>query len=163
MRAICRIANFVALALLHVLEERHDLPPEAAKEVRGAVARRIGEAGGTADAPASQDAAAAFAGGTLDDDSVVAALDRDDRAFAVKALALGAKLPSKVVHKVLDSQSAKAITALTWAAGFSMRTASQIQLRVAKIAPKMVLYAKGGVDYPLTPDELKLHVDLFSS
>ena len=163
LRAIRRIANFVAVALLHVLEERHDLPPEAAKEVRGAVARRIGKAGGTADTPASQDAATAFADGTLDDDSIVAALDRHDRAFAVKALALGAKLPSKVVHKVLDSQSAKAITALTWAAGFNMRTASQIQLRLAKIAPKTVLYAKGGVDYPLTPDELKLHVDLFTS
>ena len=67
------------------------------------------------------------------------------------------------MRKVVAAQSAKAVTALAWAAGFSMRTAIQIQLRVAKIAPKAVLNAKGGVDYPLTPDELKMHVELFAN
>ncbi len=163
VRTICRIANFVALALLRVLEERHDLPPEAAEEVSGAVARRLEESGVESNARPARDAEAEFAAGTLDDECLLAAVDRGDREFAVKALALGADIPLKIVRKVLAAQSAKAVTALAWAAGFSMRTAIQIQLRVAKIAPKAVLNAKGGVDYPLTPDELKMHVELFAN
>ena len=170
--AICRIANFVALALLRMLEERHDLPSEAAKAVRGAVARRIEESGtnGTGKAEGSNgqagaplDAKAAFAAGRRDDHSVLAAIDRGDREFAVEALALCAELPKRAVTKMLASRSAKTVTALAWAAGLSMRTAIQIQLRLGNVAPKAVLNAKDGTDYPLAPEELKLHVELFAS
>ncbi len=163
VRAVRRIASFVALALLRVLEERHDLPAEAADEVRRAVVRRIQGAGVDGDMDAALDAARAFEDGTLDEEAVSTAIGRGDRDYLTKALALKADLEESVVRKVLESQSSKAVTALAWAAGLGMRTAIQIQLRVAKIPPKSVLNAKNGVDYPLTEEELRWHVNLFGS
>ena len=163
VRAVRRIASFVALALLRVLEERHDLPAEAADEVRRAVVRRIQETGVDGDMDAALDATRAFEDGTLDEEAVGEAIGRGDRDYLAKALALKADLDEPVVRKVLESQSAKAVTALAWAAGLGMRTAIQIQLRVAKIPPKSVLNAKNGVDYPLTEEELRWHVKLFGS
>ncbi|MFQ5785507.1 MAG: DUF2336 domain-containing protein [Alphaproteobacteria bacterium] len=161
VRAIRRIAGFVALALVRVLEERHDLPPEAAAEVRRTVKQRIEETGVDGTMNAELDAEQSFAAGALDEQSVAAAIERGDRDFVAKALALKAELPLPVVRKVLESQSAKSVTALAWAAGLGMRTAIQIQLRVAKIAPRAVLNAKDGIDYPLDEEELRWHVDLF--
>ena len=43
-----------------------------------------------------------------------------------------------------------------------MRTAIQVQLRVARVAPMDVLNAKDGTDYPMNEEELKWHADLFS-
>lgn len=161
VRAVRRITSFVALALLRVLEERHDLPPEAAAEVRRAVVRRIQEAGVDGDIGAGAEAAKTFEEGALDEDAVTGAIARGDRDYVAKALALKSGLAEAVVRKVLDSQSPKAVTALAWSAGLSMRTAIQIQLRIAKIPPKSVLNAKNGVDYPLSEEELRWHVDLF--
>lgn len=163
VRAVRRIANFVALALLRVLEERNDLPKEVAGEVRQAVGQRIKRSGVDGVMSAGFDAKNAFADNALDDESINAALDRGDRDFVSQALTLMANRPATVVQKVLASKNAKAVTALAWAAGLSMRTAIQIQLRVAKIPPSTVMNAKDGVDFPLTPDELQWHVDLFSS
>ena len=163
VKAICRIANFVALSLLRVLEERHDLPPEAVKEVRGAVTRRIDESASNGEASGALGAKAAFAAGAIDDECILAALDRDDKKFAAKAIALCAHIKLPVVNKMLATQSAKTVTALSWTAGFTMRTAIQIQLRLGNVAPKSVLNAKDGTDYPLTEEELHWHADLFAA
>jgi hypothetical protein len=162
VRAIRRIASFVALALLRVLEDRNDLSSEAAGEVRQAVGRRIEKSGVDGVMSAGFDAKKAFAANTLDDESVNAALDRGDHDFVTEALSLKSDRTLVIVQKVLRSQNSKSVTALSWAAGLSMRTAIQIQLRVAKIPPSTVMNAKDGVDYPLSPDDLQWHVDLFS-
>ncbi len=163
VRAVRRIAKFVALRLLRMIEDRHDLPAETVHEVRKAVAQRIEKAGVDGDLGAAGDADEAFTAGAINDESILAALDRGDRDFAVRALALEAKVPADVVQRVLDSRSAKSVTALAWTAGLSMRTAIQLQLRLAKVAPSAVLNAKDGLDYPLTPDELRLHMELFTN
>ncbi len=85
------------------------------------------------------------------------------RDIATVARDLGAEIPKRTVTKTLASRRAKTVTALAWAAGLSMRTAIQIQLRLGNVAPKAVLNAKGGTDYPLDPDELKLHLELFAN
>ena len=163
VRAVRRIAKFVALRLLRMLEDRHDLPAETVHEVRKAVAQRIEKAGVDGDLGAPLDADEAFTAGAINDESILAALDRGNRDFAVRALALEAKVPADVVQRVLNSRSAKSVTALAWTAGLSMRTAIQLQLRLAKVAPSAVLNAKDGLDYPLTPDELRLHMELFTN
>ena len=160
--AIRRIAKFVALKLLRVLEERRNLPAEAAKEVRRAVAKRIDQEGADGDMDAAASAEDAYAAGRLDDECLLEALGRGDRDFVTKALSLKSELPMSAVRRVLASNSAKSVTALAWAAGLSMRTAIQIQLRLAKIAASAVLNARDGIDYPLPPDDLKLHLELFT-
>ncbi|MCH9019850.1 MAG: DUF2336 domain-containing protein [Proteobacteria bacterium] len=162
LRVIRRIAGFVAMALLRVLEDRHDLPSGAADEVREAVARRIDEAGVDGDIDAPLDAEKAFAEGVLDDEKLLAALDAGNRDFVASGLALKSDLAPEIVHKVIGSQNPQSVTALVWKAGFSMRTAIQIQLRLARIPPAEVLNAKDGTDYPLDAQELAWHLQLFA-
>lgn len=162
IRAIRRIASFVALALLSVLEEKHkDLPREAVAEMREAVAKRIREAGVAGSMDSAIDADAAFKAGTLDDEMVIAALDRGDTDFVTQALALKAGIAVVTSRKVIGSSSGKSVTALCWAGGLGMRTAIQVQLRAAKVPPSEVVNAKDGIDYPYTDEDLQWQVDLF--
>ena len=137
--AVRRIAKFVALALLRVLEERNDLPDGATDEVRRAVAQRIEKSGVNGDTDARLAAEKAFAAGDITDESVQSAVDMGDHDFVIKALALMAGLAPRVVERVIEMQGAKSITALVWTAGLSMRTAIQVQLRVARVPPMDVL------------------------
>ncbi|MFB3082759.1 MAG: DUF2336 domain-containing protein [Gammaproteobacteria bacterium] len=130
--------------------------------MRQAVARRIDKEGVNGDVDAGLNADAAFAEGKIDDDLVQAYIDKGDHDFVTKALALKAGLPAAVVERVISLQGAKSITALVWQAGLGMRTAIQVQLRVARVPPMDVLNAKDGTDYPLTEEELAWHADLFA-
>ena len=57
--------------------------------------------------------------------------------------------------------SSKGITALAWNAGLGMRTAVQLQLRLARVPPAKILQARTGVDYPLSEDEMNWQLDFF--
>ena len=162
LNLVRRIAKFVALALLRVLDDRNDLPEEAAAEVRQAVARRIDSEGVNGGTDAGLAAEQAFAEGRIDDELVQASIIKGDHDFVTKALALKAGLPAEVAARVISMQGVKSITALVWKAGLGMRTAIQVQLRVAHVPPMDVLNAKDGTDYPLTEEELEWHADLFA-
>ncbi|HEY0837295.1 MAG TPA: DUF2336 domain-containing protein, partial [Azospirillum sp.] len=81
--------------------------------------------------------------------------------FVRAALALCAVVPPAAVDAILEARDARAVTALVWRAGFSMRCAMQVQARVAGIPPRAMLNARQGTAFPLTPTEmaraLKLH------
>ena len=160
VRAVRRIANFVARSVLHILEDRHDLPSEATSEIAQAVARRFQDSGVEGGLDSEERAKRAFETGGLDDDAVIEALDRGDRDFVVAALSLLAGVEAKFVRKIFMSKSAKAVTGLGWQAGLSMRTSIQLQLRGAKIPTTELLNAKNGVDYPLDEEELKWQFEL---
>ncbi len=161
-RAVRRIGKFVAMALLRVLEERNDQPEGAADEVRRAVSRRIDESGVNGGVDAGLDAQKAFDEGKLNDEANQSAIDLGNHDFVTNALALMNGLPPAAVEHVLSLQGVKSITALVWRAGLSMRTAMQVQLKVARVPPVDVLNAKDGTDYPMTPEELQWHADMFT-
>jgi hypothetical protein len=73
------------------------------------------------------------------------------------ALAAKAKIAPEKVESILGSRSGKAVTALAWKAGFSMRTAVLIQRRIAGIPPDKMLNARDGIDFPLSTQELEAH------
>jgi hypothetical protein len=79
----------------------------------------------------------------------------------VKALSLLAELSPEVVGKAVSMGSAKGVTALAWRAGLGMRTAVQLQLRLARVPPAKVLQARGGTDYPLNEDEMRWQIEFF--
>jgi len=62
----------------------------------------------------------------------------------VHGLALLAGLKPAAVERILSTRSPRAVTALVWQAGLSMRFARQIQLRLARISPKLVLNPRDG-------------------
>ena len=149
MKAIKRLAAFVSRTLLEVLQARPDLDEATAKDVAKAVQRRLEAEGAAPDAPPVGEEAMNAAIGAGKRDAVAAALARD------------AKLPPNVVAAILDSKSAKAVTALAWRAKLSMRQALQLQLRIAQIPPTVTLNPRGGTDYPMTPAEMEWQLGLF--
>ncbi len=164
LRAIRRISQFVAASLVDRLAERHGLEDDLAEELRRGVRRRLdAEPAGEDGAAAAARVAELKAGGQLDDDAIADAIERGERTFVLMALAELAALPLPVVRRIVEAKSAKGVTALTWKAGLAMRTAMRLQLRVAAIAPRAVLNARHGIDYPLSPAEMAWQIDYFSS
>jgi hypothetical protein len=66
-----------------------------------------------------------------------------------------------VVRRIVESKSAKAATALVWRAGLSMRVAFKLQTQVMRLTGPALLPARGGVDFPLTEDEMRWHLSYF--
>lgn len=161
--AIRRIAGFVAASLVETLCSRNDIDAATAGELTRAVRDGIGHGGAAGiepepkiDGGIGKDAAVAlFNGGELNDDALQNAIGRVDREFVIQGIALKSGLPSETVAKVLESTNARAVTAVAWKAELSMRTAMQLQLRIARVRPQSILNARNGVDYPLSEAELE--------
>ena len=100
--------------------------------------------------------------GKLNDEVVALALAAGERAFVTAALALRAGLPLSIGQRIVASRSAKAVTALAWKGKFPMRFALDVQRRLAGISSAALIYARDGVDYPLTPKEMNWHIGLFA-
>jgi uncharacterized protein (DUF2336 family) len=159
IRAMRRIANFVASSLVERLSERRGLPAAVADELRAAVRRRLDQTtGGIADEVREQ-VVEQDVHGVLDDDALVEAINAGRRDFVVEALVLRADLKRTSVEKLLRTQSPKTITALAWRAGLSMRMAMRLQSQVAGIPPQKMLNARNGTDYPLSEKEMTWQIE----
>lgn len=168
LRAIRRVAGFVASALLDTLAERNDLDEETTRVLKSRMRHRIDkeenwtEAEGGEEA-AGKDAKAAFDAGQIDDAFLDAAMHAGNRSLCVHALALKAALPVGTVRRILAARNAKSLTALGWKAGMSMRTAVQMQKSLGHIPHQSTLFALNGIEYPLPPDEMQWHIDYFAA
>ncbi|OHC73300.1 MAG: hypothetical protein A3G18_12135 [Rhodospirillales bacterium RIFCSPLOWO2_12_FULL_58_28] len=160
---IRRIAGFVSSSLVEILIQRSGLDEDMASGLRQAARRRI-DAGDFAEkAPgqsAGERAAEMFAQGKLDEKGIVKAIADKDVVFIHHALALMSGIKSKTVKEMLDSGSGKAVTALAWKAGLSMKAALALQTKIARIQPRSMIKAEDG-DYPLTEDELAWFINYF--
>ncbi len=161
LRAMRRIAGFVASSLIDELVDRHKLEAGVAGELRDSVRTRLGQAEeNEAGAPGPDRARKLFDAGKLDDEVLVGAMDKNERDFVFTALTLKSGLEQQMVAKIVQSRVPRSVVALAWKAGFSMRTAMRLQLRVALIPPQQILNAKNGFEYPLTTAELESQLKL---
>lgn len=110
--------------------------------------------------PPDAKAARLKAEGKLDEAALWDALSWGDKPFVREALALRADLPADLVQRIIDTQSARAITALAWRAGLSMRCARLLQLK-SGLPPTKLLNARHGVDYPMNEAEMLWQLGLF--
>jgi hypothetical protein len=136
----------------------------AAPRVKAAAVERSPHVEGRKDAAETPEARAARLAreGQLNDEVVSLALAAGERAFVTAALALRAGIALRAGRRIVASKSPKAVTALAWKAKFPMRFALDAQRRLAGIGPGSLLYARDGVDYPLTPTEMNWHLGLFA-
>jgi uncharacterized protein (DUF2336 family) len=161
-RAIRRIGGFVGAALLEQLVARGDI----SDATRGHLNRRLrarlerGEAEGGAENAADL-VAAARAQGTLDDGFVENAAASGNRETVTLALASLAQVPEGTVRKMLSHRGAKPVVALVWRAHLSMRTAFKIQTGVMKLSGRELLPARGGINFPLSKEEMRWHLSYF--
>jgi len=161
-RAIRRIGSFVGAALLEQLVARGDLSDATRAHLNRRLRARLeqGEAESGADS-AAQIVAAARAGGTLDDGFVENAAAAGSRETVTLALASLAQVPEATVRKILSQRGAKPLVALVWRAHLSMRTAFKIQTSVMKLTGRDLLPARGGINFPLSKEEMRWHLAYF--
>jgi uncharacterized protein (DUF2336 family) len=165
--AALRLASFVADKLVQVLKARPDLDPETntaisiVVEKRGEPLEQVVPEVVDTEGPLAR-ARKLLARGDLIEDKVIEQLGADT-AFVIAALSLRARIPAPVVQKILSSHSAKALTALAWKAGYSMRLSTQLQLRVARLPPKARLAAAVGGNFPLSEAEMKWQIEFFGT
>ncbi|HEY1838265.1 MAG TPA: DUF2336 domain-containing protein [Rhizomicrobium sp.] len=161
-RAIRRIAGFVSGALIEKLSERQSLDDKTRQQLNQRMRARIDE-GDTDDAPDHPkiNVEALFRAGKLDDGFVEAAAESGHRDQVAAALAFLARAPLEVVQRVLQTATARPVTALVWRAGLSMRAAFKIQRYVLRLKASELLPARAGIDFPMSEDEMRWHLDYF--
>ena len=158
-RAIARIAGFVCSALIDRLAARHQLDADTRALLRQKLRERLDDEKGAGGAASV--AAARFRDGTLDENAVMTAARDGQRELVVQALSLLAAMPPETVQRILETYSAKPITALVWRAGLSMRAAFRIQTSLLHLPASELLPARDGVRFPLSDDEMRWHLSYF--
>jgi uncharacterized protein (DUF2336 family) len=176
LRAITRLAEFVADSMVADLEKRHDIDAELAQSLSVTLKNRLRKnslVDFDEDPPDSRNAEETdeasgdrairlFERDELNEETITDALDIGDRPFVIQALALLGEVSTDVVSKAVSMHSPKGITALAWNAGLGMRTAVQLQLRLGRVPPPKILQARNGVDFPLSEDEMQWQIEFFS-
>lgn len=157
-----QLAEFVEGSVRDLLMLRGDFDPETTEEISSIFRRRLDFAADNEDEAEPVEVrlkrAIAEEGG-LSEEKLTDALGMRDYDFVTGALAYLVKADFITVKKILDMKASKAIVALTWATGLSMRFALQLQKTIGEVQPKEMIYPKGGSDYPLTEDEIKWQLD----
>lgn len=154
-RSVRRVAQFVTASLLTELETLHDMDPETTREVANRVSQRLSSDGLNENGLPEDRARKLYDASKLDDEAMIAAIERGDRTFIFHALALKTGLPSDSISHIMGSQSARVLVAVCWRAGLTMRTAYQMQLKIAAIPAPELISARDGVHYPFSGSEMR--------
>ena len=99
--------------------------------------------------------------GKLTEKLIEGSMVEGDRGFVMAALAELSQIPLPVVDRIVATHAPRAVTALVWRAGLTMRFARQVQLRLAQIPPKTALNARDGTHYPMTDEEMRWQLEFF--
>jgi uncharacterized protein (DUF2336 family) len=164
LRALRRIAGFVGAALLEKLCERHGLDDETQAHLNRCLRARLerdDEKSRGATDRIRADVLRAHEAGELTEEYVERAVLCGERDTVLECLAVLVPAPRPGIDKVVASRSAKAITALCWRAGLSMRVAFRIQSAIVKLTPDELLPARAGVAFPLSEAEMRWHLSYF--
>ncbi|HRE61146.1 MAG TPA: DUF2336 domain-containing protein [Micropepsaceae bacterium] len=163
VRAVRRIAGFVGASLLQTLSTRASLDAETAQHIGIRLRERLSEekALTARDEDAEGEVERAAKRGALDDGFVAAAAEAGSKATVICALARLNRLPSAAIERIFAARSAKAITALVWRAGLPMRVAMKIQTFLLKLTQREMVFARAGVGFPLSEDEMRWHLSYF--
>jgi uncharacterized protein (DUF2336 family) len=163
-RAIRRIAGFVGASLIEQLAARNDLSEETrlhlSRELRAHLSRTaiVGD-------PAALDAPALVArakeAGQLDGAFLEQAIQTGNRELVTLALAELSGVPQAKVRRILAACSAKPVVALAWHAHLSMRVAFKLQTHVMHLPSHELLPGRGGVNFPLSKEEMRWHLGYF--
>ena len=105
--------------------------------------------------------AAARAAGKLDNVFVEQAALGGNRELVALALSELSGAPEAKVRRILAARNAKPLVALVWHAHLPMRTAFKIQTAVMRLPAHELLPARGGVNFPLSKEEMRWHLNYF--
>jgi len=105
-------------------------------------------------------AAALQAAGRLDEAAILDALRRGALTLTSAMLSVKADVSFHVIERARTLRSARGLVSLAWKAGLSMQTAVALQAVLARLRPAAIVKPDAGGDYPLSPSEMRLELDL---
>jgi uncharacterized protein (DUF2336 family) len=181
LRTILRIATFVSASLMEALISRNRQSKEHVEGLRKAVRDRIerGDVPGlkeilpAATAPEPEATAKPDGdpivqrvkkdrdAGQLTEAHLARALEKNEQEYVKAALIELSDLPSKAVNQMLGTKTAKAMLAISWKAGLSMKMAVRLQLELAKVNRNDVMRAGADGGYPMSEADLDWYVESF--
>jgi len=157
-----QMIGFVDKAVLDVLEKRSDFEPAARKQISEMVGRRLSYLHDMPEGETAEHRAIRYIkDGKMTQDVLADALAWHENDFVIFGLAHFAKVHPQIVKRMVETVTPKPLVALCWRAQLPMRFCTDLQQRLAKIPLKDVMYAKGGTEYPMTPDEIKWQLEFF--
>jgi len=163
-RVMRQIIMFVDSSIQKLIFERTDMDQDTRDELMDTVNRRVNflvDEKGERVTPREK-VALLDKQKELNDDSIKDALALREYDFVYAALSHKSGLTEDIVKKMINTGSAKAVTAIVWASKMKMRTSLEIQKTLAKIPPRELMYPKNGDEYPMSDSDLKWQVDFFS-
>lgn len=156
IRIIKRVAGFVASSLVNRMVEHHGLNEKLGRDLIGRARKRI-----SGEKPAPLDDAEMIKRvkdfherGMLDDAFISSNIAQRQRTMVIQALVLLSGIRVNNVKTILRSKDGRAVTALAWKAKLKMRTAYELQTRLAMVPRKKLLMARDGLYYPLADAEM---------
>lgn len=163
LRAMKRIAGFVASALVHSMMEQSDLDDDQAEGILEKVRERMEQdrLGKEEEMALAKQARDFMDRGLLDDKFIVGEVEKGNRELVIQCLSLIADVSADIVRKIIQSKSGRAVTALAWRGRLKMRTAYVLQTKLALVPSAQILLGKGGDKYPISDDELDWHLSYF--
>lgn len=163
MRAMKRIATFVASSLVDSMITLNHLEPEQGEELLVRVRDRINEKEPEAEdtRTIAEQAADLFERGVIDDEFVQNAIKNKQRELAIQSLALLSNIPDQSIRAILNKKKGSLVVSLAWKADLSMRTALKMQNELANVARPDFVNAKNGVDYPMSVDQMEYEIALY--
>jgi len=163
IRAMKRIAGFVASSLVSQMISSYNLDEDVADDLLAKVRKRIKEnEPGSDDKNTLEEQARKFhEQGLLDDSFIENTIKNRQRELLCLCLAQMATMPVASIQKILKSKKARRVIALTWRCELNMRTAIKLQTEIACIPSAQILYAKDGQRFPLSEAEMKYDLALY--
>ncbi|WCL54926.1 DUF2336 domain-containing protein [Gimibacter soli] len=163
IRAMKRIAGFVASALVHAMVDGSALTEADAEDLLDRVRERLaGErVGEDEEAKLYKTALDLYERSAINDQFVHQQIESGRRELLIQCLALASDLPVATIRRIIHSKSGRAVTALAWRAQLSMRTAYELQVKFALVPSAQLLHPKDGRNYPIDADELDWHLSYF--
>ncbi len=163
MRAMKRIATFVASSLVDTMITLNHLEPEQGEELLSRVRNRIKdrepEPGDTR--TIAEQAADLYERGVIDDEFIQNAIKNKQRELVIQSLVLLSGLPDTSVRAIINKKKGSLVVSLAWKAELNMRTALQMQNDLAHVARPDFINAKNGLDFPMTADQMEYEIALY--
>jgi len=163
IRAMKRVASFVASALVFAMMEQAGLEESQAEDLLDRVRERLAneKVGESEEAKLAKTAVDFFRRGMLVDAFIIEQIETNRRELLVQCLAVMADLAPETVRQIVHSKSGRAVTALAWKCNLTMRTAYELQTKFALVPTAQLLSAKDGNKYPIDASELEWHLSYF--
>ena len=157
--AVSALSGFIASDLLRILAGRVDLEPTQLEML----SQRLAALSSDGDEALLATARHLQTESQLTEARLQDALTDGDSRLLLALLAVSSGVSLRMIDRVLELRSAKALVSLVWRSGFSMGLATEIQRSLCQFGPDTLIHPTSEGGFPLSRDEMGWQIELMGS